>query len=72
MNVGGSDTWSDITSFLCNQYEPDKEYIGPLKYYPETGFPLVYFPMMKDTNYRAPLVMVQFKQPHPGIVIQVV
>ena len=52
-------------------HDADKEHIGHLKYYPEAGFPFVYYPYLNQQRYKSPLVFVQFESATPGVVIMV-
>jgi len=57
----------------CTGENPaDKDNIGEIKYYPQQGFPLEYYPYKKQENYRSPLVFVQFTNPksHIGLMIE--
>jgi len=49
----------------------DKDNIGSLQYFPQQGFSLAYYPYLNQKNYKAPLVMVKFLNPTPGIGLMV-
>jgi sodium/potassium-transporting ATPase subunit beta len=49
----------------------DTENIGPILYFPMPGIAGYYFPYMKQQGYQSPFIFVQFKRPHPGVVINV-
>ena len=57
---------------FIQQNPADKDNIGEIKYYPQQGFPLEYYPYKKQENYRSPLVFVQFTNPksHIGLMIE--
>ncbi|XP_063708821.1 sodium/potassium-transporting ATPase subunit beta-2-like [Culicoides brevitarsis] len=49
----------------------DKEYIGPVKYFPFQGFPGYFFPYSGQDDYLSPLVAVQFERPARHILINI-
>lgn len=44
-------------------YPADKEYIGPIKYYPFQGFPGYFYPYNGQDDYLSPLVAVHLEKP---------
>ncbi|KAG4065640.1 hypothetical protein HA402_012630 [Bradysia odoriphaga] len=50
----------------------DKEFIGPVSYYPRNGFPTYYFPFKNVKGYVSPIVAVHFKRPMRGVVITII
>jgi len=51
--------------------DPDKENIGSVSYTPWRGFPAYFFPYWNQLGYLQPIVMVQLKNPTPGVLINV-
>jgi sodium/potassium-transporting ATPase subunit beta len=47
----------------------DKENIGPMSYFPSSGFPYYYFPYTEQPGYLEPLIAVHFERPTRGIAI---
>ncbi|KAL1123882.1 hypothetical protein AAG570_001652 [Ranatra chinensis] len=41
----------------------DNEYVGPIEYYPQPGFPGYFYPYINTEGYLSPLVAVNFKRP---------
>ncbi|KAG4065628.1 hypothetical protein HA402_012618 [Bradysia odoriphaga] len=50
----------------------DKEFIGPVSYYPQNGFPTYYFPFKNIEGYQSPIVGVHFARPMRGVVITII
>ena len=50
---------------------PDKENIGLVSYTPWRGFPAYFFPYWNQLGYLQPIVMVQLKNPTPGVLINI-
>jgi sodium/potassium-transporting ATPase subunit beta len=48
----------------------DKEHIGPVDIHPD-GFGFQYYPYTNSPGYLSPVVMVQMKNPAPGVIINV-
>lgn len=44
-------------------YPADKEYIGPIKYYPFQGFPGYFYPYNGQDDYMSPLVAIHLERP---------
>lgn len=67
------DRWDPgYVGVTCEGENPiDQENMGPLIYWPPKGFPNYYYPYLNQEGYRAPLVMVKFRKPTNGIVINV-
>jgi len=56
----------------CQGENPaDQENMGPIQFWPPMGFNKKYYPYLHQDGYRAPLVMVKFKKPKNGVIIQV-
>ena len=53
------------------QTDADKENIGDVEFYPNTGFPYAYYPYTGQEGYRAPLVMAYFPNIKMGMVVMV-
>ena len=51
--------------------DPDKENIGVVSYTPWRGFPAHFFPYFNQLGYLQPVVMVQLKNPTPGVLISI-
>lgn len=51
--------------------DPDKENIGSVSYTPWRGFPAYFFPYWNQLGYLQPIVMVQLKNPTPGVLINI-
>lgn len=51
--------------------DPDKENIGSVTYTPHRGFPGYYFPYRNQIGYLSPIVMVQLKNPNPGVIMNI-
>ena len=76
--------WGDGTSYVdrCPQLnmvwlhcdgetDADKENIGSVSYTPWRGFPAHFFPYFNQLGYLQPVVMVQLKNPTPGVLINI-
>ena len=76
--------WEDGTSYndKCPQLnmvwlhcdgetDADKENIGSVSYTPWRGFPVYFFPYFNQLGYLQPVVMVQLKNPTPGVLINI-
>ena len=50
--------------------DPDIENIGPVTYTPFRGFPGYFYPYRNQRGYLSPIVMVQLKNPMPGVSVQ--
>lgn len=53
------------------QHDPDKEHIGPIEYFPDTGIDTKYYPFLNQPGYQSPYVMVHFKQPKLNTLIYI-
>jgi len=53
------------------ELDPDKENIGTVTYTPWRGFPAYFFPYWNQLGYLQPIVMVQLKNPTPGVLINI-
>lgn len=51
--------------------DPDKENIGTVSYTPWRGFPAFFFPYWNQLGYLQPVVMVQLKNPTPGVLVNI-
>lgn len=51
------------------EMDPDKENIGTVSYTPFRGFPGYFFPYRNQRGYLSPVVMVQLKNPEPGVLM---
>lgn len=51
--------------------DADLDNIGPMRFFPEKGFPTYFFPFVNQENYKPPLVFVKFDSPANGVVIQI-
>lgn len=68
------DTKNNMIWIECHGENPaDKDNLpkDSIKYYPQQGFPLAYYPYTKQKNYRSPLVFVQFEKVTPNIGLMV-
>jgi len=58
---------------VCRGEHPaDVDNLGEVKYYPQDGFDLKYFPYLNQPHYLSPLVFAKFTNPTRGVLIQVV
>lgn len=50
----------------------DNDHMGLVEYYPQAGFPLLYFPYKKQENYMSPLVFARFTNAtkHLGLMVE--
>ncbi|KAL8608801.1 hypothetical protein ACOMHN_059483 [Nucella lapillus] len=56
----------DMIYIECVGENPaDRDNIGPIKYYPEQGFPHYFYPFTNQPDYMAPVIFVQFMRPPP-------
>jgi len=56
----------------CKGENPaDEEYVGPIQYFPQQGFPAYYFPYRHTPGYLSPIVAVQFDQPQANVLINI-
>lgn len=53
------------------ELDADKENIGTISYTPWRGFPAYFFPYWNQLGYLQPIVMVQLKEPTPGVLINI-
>ncbi|KAJ3656989.1 hypothetical protein Zmor_016025 [Zophobas morio] len=53
-------------------YPADKEYIGPVTYYPGPAFPAYHFHAADNPEFLNPLVAVKFERANRGVIINVV
>jgi len=51
--------------------DPDIESIGPVTYTPFRGFPGYFYPYRNQRGYLSPIVMVQLKNPMPGVLMNI-
>lgn len=51
--------------------DPDIENIGPVTYTPFRGFPGYFYPYRNQRGYLSPIVMVQLKNPEPGVLMNI-
>jgi len=51
--------------------DPDKENIGSVTYTPYRGFPAYFYPYYNQLGYLQPIVMVQLKDPTPGVLVNI-
>ena len=49
----------------------DTEYMGPVEMRPMPGFPGQYFPFIGQNHYLSPIVVIQFTNLTPGILVSV-
>ena len=54
------------------EHPADVDNLGEVKYYPQDGFDLKYFPYLNQPHYLSPLVFAKFTNPTRGVLIQVV
>jgi sodium/potassium-transporting ATPase subunit beta len=71
-NATPKKTWNrNLIYVTCaGQDNVDKEHMGPIKIYPE-GFGFQYYPFRNSPGYLSPLVMVQFLNPSPGVLLNI-
>lgn len=64
--------WLNMIWLHCDgENDPDIENIGPVTYTPYRGFPGYFFPYRNQRGYLSPIVMVQLKNPEPGILMNI-
>jgi len=64
--------WLNMVWLHCDgEDDPDKENIGPVTYTPNRGFPGYYYPYRNQRGYLSPIVMVQLKNPEPGVIMNI-
>jgi len=51
--------------------DPDIENIGQVTYTPSRGFPGYFFPYTRQIGYLSPIVMVQLRNPNPGVIMNI-
>jgi len=51
--------------------DPDIENIGAVTYTPSRGFPGYFFPYRRQIGYLSPIVMVQLRNPNPGVIMNI-
>ena len=51
--------------------DPDRENIGLVTYIPFRGFPGYFYPYRNQRGYLSPIVMVQLKNPVPGVLMNI-
>jgi len=62
----GNEKYNDKVWLECHGENPgDVENLGPISYYPGTGFPASYYPYLNQEGYLSPIVC-QTGQPHKG------
>merc|ERR1712117_99261 len=62
----------DMVWLHCDgEGDPDKENIGSVSYTPWRGFPAYFLPYWNQLGYLQPIVMVQLKNPTPGVLINI-
>ena len=49
----------------------DEENLGGVSYTPWQGFPGFYYPYLNQLHYLSPIVMIQFRNLTPGVIIQI-
>ena len=73
--IPGNDTsrWeADHIFVTCEGENPlDTENIGPISYWPASGFSSLYYPYINQEGYRQPLIFIRFDRPENGVVINV-
>lgn len=64
--------WLNMVWLHCSgENDPDRENIGPVTYTPYRGFPGYFFPYRNQRGYLSPVVMVQLKNPEPGVLMNI-
>jgi sodium/potassium-transporting ATPase subunit beta len=43
--------------------QTDQEHLGPIKYFPEQGFPGYYYPYRNQIGFRSPVVAMRILEP---------
>ena len=62
----------DMVWLHCDgEGDPDRENIGSVSYTPWRGFPAYFFPYWNQLGYLQPIVMVQLKNPTPGVLVNI-
>lgn len=76
LNASIAETENSIQKYIwftCDgDTSHDKEFIGPVSYYPRNGFPTYYFPFKDVKGYQSPIVAVHFERPVRGVVITII
>jgi sodium/potassium-transporting ATPase subunit beta len=68
---GGNITKRMVWLSCQGENAADKENIGELEITPYPGIPAAYFPFMRQTGYKSPMVAIQFKRPEPAVLINI-
>jgi len=61
----------NLKAIFFVQNDADIDNIGPLTFFPSTGFPYIFYPYKVQDNYRPPIVFVKFEMPKNKAIIQV-
>lgn len=71
-SIPGPCPWLNMVWLHCDgENDPDIENIGPVTYTPFRGFPGYFFPYRNQRGYLSPVVMVQLKNPVPGVLMNI-
>merc|ERR1712037_79220 len=69
-NLLEKQTYMNMIWLHCDgEDDPDIENIGPVTYTPFRGFPGYFYPYRSQRGYLSPIVMVQLKNPMPGVLM---
>jgi sodium/potassium-transporting ATPase subunit beta len=61
----------DITVTCEGENPADVENMGPIEFFPPTGYPIQYYPYLNQRGYRQPLIFAKFKKPKNGVIMQI-
>ncbi|XP_021940079.1 sodium/potassium-transporting ATPase subunit beta-2-like isoform X2 [Zootermopsis nevadensis] len=51
------------------RHEADQEHLGPVRYFPEQGFPGYFYPFRNQIGFRSPIVAMRILEPKTDVVI---
>jgi len=68
----GNEIYNDKVWLECHGENPgDVENLGPITYYPGTGFPTSYYPYLNQDGYLSPIVFARLESPTKGVMISI-
>jgi len=69
--TGGCPYMNMVWLHCDGENDPDVENLGPVTYTPFRGFPGYFYPYRNQRGYLSPIVMVQLKNPEPGVLMNI-
>jgi len=68
----GNEIYNEKVWLECHGENPgDVENLGPITYYPGTGFPASYYPYLNQEGYLSPIVFARLESPTKGVMISI-